>query len=115
MSGAGTQHNPGIPGLTRSAVFAPCVASAGCDGWPGLIPACTAGASPLRFLPPEPWRCSCQKQHVGSIFPSGRVSVTLTPACLEQGLKTRELPKKLFGGVLTTTVSLSGAAEPSFS
>lgn len=96
-------------------MLAPCVASAGCDGWSGLIPACTAGASPLCFLPPELRQRSCQKQHVGSIFPSGRVSVTLTPTRLEKGLKTRELPKKLFGGVLITAVSLSGAAEPGFS
>lgn len=86
-------------------MLAPCVASAGCDGWSGLIPACTAGASPLWFLSPKLQRCSCQKQHVGSIFPGGRVSVMLTPARLEKGLKTRELPKKLFGGVLITDMS----------
>lgn len=105
-----TQASPG------SAVLTPYVASAGCDGWPGLIPACTAGASPLPLPPPpEPQLCSCQKQHVGSIIPGGRVSVTPTPTRREKGLKGRELPKKLFGGVLITAMSLSGAAEPGFS
>lgn len=75
----------------------------------GLIPACTAGASPLCFLSPKPQPCS---GHVGSSFPGSRLSLMLSPMCLEKGLRGRELPKELFGGVLAgAVVSLRAEAE----